>query len=298
MKIQHFQPYFCILFLGFVFAICGCEDSTIDPSDKAAEVVLTDYVLSVDETWDPEKTYIVHGTLEIPSDTVLEIPPGTVVKFGHDAQIKVSGLDATLKIGTPLTEGTLDAPVYLTSDNANPQKGDWNGIQFEHTRDLGSFLRGTVIEYAKIALDINSTSISVIDCTLRANKTAIVLDGSNSLIRHNAVLDNEIGIYTVGRQNRPVIEKNNIANNDSGIICENVQSIIQYNNFEKNGYALRLQVKFDLEIPDNWWGTIDNQKIDEAIVDSVDTDIITKMIGTVSYESIAVERFADAGPRE
>ena len=299
MLIKRLQLSYYILILSFIFVVCGCQDSTsINGSKNNSEVVLRDYRLSGDETWDPEKTYIIHGTLEIPSDVLLEILPGTVVKFNRNAQIKVSGLRAMLKIGTPLSQEKLDEPVYLTSDNSNPQSGDWNGVLFDLTRDSESFLRGVVVEYAKIALDIKTTSPNVLDCTLRNNETAIALDGSDSIIQHNAVLDNEIGISTIGRQNRPQIESNYISNNESGIICENVQSIIQYNNLENNDYSLKLGVKFNLDVRNNWWGTLANDGIDKIILDSADTDIITKQLGTVFYEPIAQTRFSDAGPRE
>ena len=299
MLIKRFQVSYYILILGFICVVGGCQDSTsINGSENDSEVVLRDYRLSGDETWDPEKTYIIHGTLEIPSDVLLEILPGTVVKFNRNSQIKVNGLRAMLKIGTPLSQEKLDEPVYLTSDNSNPQSGDWNGVLFDLTRDNESFLRGVVVEYAKIALDIKTTSPNVLDCTLRNNETAIALDGSDSIIQHNAVLDNEIGISTIGRQNRPQIESNYISNNESGIICENVQSIIQYNNLENNDYSLKLGVKFNLDVRNNWWGTLANDGIDKIILDSADTDIITKQLGTVFYEPIAQTRFSDAGPRE
>ena len=299
MLMKRFQLFYYILIHGFIFVVGGCQDSTsINGSANDSEVVLRDYRLSGDETWDPEKTYIIHGTLEIPSDVLLEILPGTVVKFNRNAQIKVSGLRAMLKIGTPLSQEKLDERVHLTSDNSNPQSGDWNGVLFDLTRDNESFLRGVVVEYAKIALDIKTTSPTVLDCTLRNNETAIALDGSDSIIQHNAVLDNEIGISTIGRQNRPQIESNYISNNESGIICENVQSIIQYNNLENNDYSLKLGVKFNLDVRNNWWGTLANDEIDKIILDSADTDIITKQLGTVFYEPIAQTRFSDAGPRE
>lgn len=297
MKIKHFQLYYCILIIGLIFWIYGCQDSSsvIDGSKKDSEVVLRDYILSGNETWESEKTYIVHGTLEIPSNIVLEVLPGTVVKFAQDAQIKVRG---TLKIGTPLSQDGLEELVNLTSNNSNPESGDWKGILFDHTHGIDSFLRGTVIEYAEIALDVKTSSPKIIDSTFRYNGTAIALDGSNTIIQYNAIHDNDIGIYTIGRQTRPQIERNNITKNDTGIFCENVQSIIENNNLENNNYALSLNVKFDLGISNNWWGTVVNAEIDRMILDSNDSNIITKPLGTVHYEPIAETRFADAGPQE
>ena len=297
MDIKRFPLYFCIIIFSISFIVYGCQDSTsvIDGTEKDTEVVLRDYLLSAGETWEPEKTYIIHGTLEISPNGVLEILPGTDVKFGRDARVKVRG---KLKIGTPLVRVELSEPVYLTSNNINPQSGDWNGILFDHTHDSESFLRGTIIEYATVALDIKTTSPILIDCTFRYNETAIALDGSNAKIQHNVIHDNNIGIYTIGRQTRPRIERNNITKNETGILCENVQSIIQDNNLENNNYALRLNVKFDLGIPNNWWGAVINEEIDKTILDANDTNIITKPLGTVDYEPIAETRFKDAGPRE
>ena len=72
-----------------------------------------------------------------------------------------------LKIGTPLAQEQVTQLVHLTSENINPSPEDWQGIFFDHTHDLESFIRGTVIEYATIALDIKTTSPTVTECTLR-----------------------------------------------------------------------------------------------------------------------------------
>lgn len=297
MKIQCFPLNLCLLILSFSLAVSGCNNPvpvTSEPQNDS-EVELQDYLLAEDETWRPGKTYTVNGTLEIPPDVTLEILPGTTVKFGRDALVKVRGV---LKVGTSLSQAGLDKQVYLTSNNIGPQPGDWKGILFDHTHGLESFLRRTVVEYATVALDIKTTSPPVVDCTFRLNKTAIALDGSNAKIQHNEILDNNIGISTIGRQTRPQIEKNNITKNETGIICENVQSIIRDNNLNSNIYALRLQVKFDLQIANNWWGTLVDEEIDRVILDANDRDIINKQVGTVYYQPIAETRIAEAGPRK
>ncbi len=283
--------------MGFIFFICGCGDSSsvIDGTENVSEVILRNHLLTSDETWESENTYIVQGTLQIPSDFVLEIMPGTEVKFNKNAQIKVRG---RLKIGTAISQLALEELVYLTSNSVSPESGDWKGILFDFTHDAESFLRGVVVEYAETALDIKTASPSIIDCTLRHNETAIALNGSNSKIHYNAIHDNDIGISTIERQNRPQIELNNIFNNKTGIHCENVQSIIKFNNFENNDFSLRLNVKFDLIVRENWWDTVINEEINKVILDSRDTNIITKPLGTVFYEPIAEARFDDAGPRE
>ena len=297
MKLHNLNIVTFTFFLCFCFVLCGCEDSPKvgNGTDKDSDVLIVDSVLTEDTTWSAGKVYTVEGVLEIPPDVILEILPGTTVEFGRDALIKVRG---TLKIGTPISDVVLDEWVTLTSDKSNPSSGDWIGILYDHTHDIDSFVKGAVIEYADIALDINTASPTVTDCVLLNNKTAITLDGSDSKIQYNTIHDNEVGIYTLGRQNRPRIEYNNIMQNDVGIWCENVQSIIEFNNLERNNYGFRLNVKFDYNISNNWWGVIIHDEIDKVILDVKDTDIIEKVLGTVTYEPISQFRFEDTGPRE
>lgn len=296
MKNQHLRHYVLIFCLSFALGAGCTAQNTVNPvaPEESSEVILENYRLTRDETWKPEKTYIVHGTLEIPQDITLNIPPGTTVRFGGDALLTTRGI---LKIGKPLGQEKVNRLVHLTSDNIGPAPGDWNGILFDHTHDLESFIRGAVIEYATVAVDIKTTSPTVAECTLRLNKTAIALDGSNAKIQHSEILDNNIGISTTGRQTHPQIEKNNITKNETGIICENVQSIIRNNNLNGNIHALRLQVKFDLQIANNWWGTAVAEEIDRVILDASDRDIINKQVGKVYYQPIAETRIVDAGPR-
>jgi hypothetical protein len=294
MKIRYLRHSLLILCINLVIGIGCTTQNTTNPiaPPENSEVVLENHQLTEDQTWTPEKTYTVKGTLEIPKDVTLNISPGTTVKFGQDALLTVRGI---LKIGTPLAQEQVSQLVHLTSDNIKPAPGDWSGILFDHTHDLESFIRGTVIEYATTALDIKTTSPTVAECTLRLNKTAIALDGSDARIQYNDILNNNIGISTIGRQTRPQIEKNNITKNETGIFCENVQSIIQNNNLNANIFALRLNVKFDLVVTNNWWGNSDTTEIANVIVDAADPVLNTKQIGTVYYEPFANTRIADAG---
>jgi hypothetical protein len=298
---QHIQKMeirfiYCLLIFCLSLAVgTGCTtqetSNPITPEDNF-EVILENYRLTEDETWEPEKTYIVNGTLEVPQNITLNIPPGTTVKFGRNAGIAVRGI---LKVGTPLAQAQVTQLVHFTSDKVGPAPGDWNGVFFDHTHDLESFIRGTVIEYAMIALDIKTTSPTVAECMLRLNETAIALDGSDALVQHNDIIDNDIGISTIGRQTLPQIERNDITQNETGIFCENVQSTIQHNNLNANIFALRLNVKFDLRVPNNWWGNSDTVEIMNTIIDAADPGLITKQVGTVHYEPFADARIADAG---
>ena len=294
MRIQYLKNCILTFCLGLAVGLGCTTQETSNPvvPEESSEIILENYQLSGNETWEPEKTYVVRGTLVIPQEITLNIPPGTTVKFGRDARLTVRGV---LKLGTPLDQDQVTQLVHLTSDNIGPAPGDWSGILFDHTHGLESFVRGAVMEHATVALDIKTTSPTIAECVLRLNKTAIALDGSDARIQRNDILDNHIGISTIGRQTRPRIEKNNIAKNETGIFCENVQSIIQNNNLNANIFALRLNVKFDLRVVSNWWGNSDATEIANVIIDAADQVLITKQVGTVYYEPFADTRFVDAG---
>ena len=294
MKIQHLKNCLLIFYLSLMVGLGCTTQETSNPvtPEESSEIVLENYQLAGNETWEPEKTYVVRGTLVVPQEITLNIPPGTTAKFGRDAQITVRGV---LKLGTPLDQEQVTQLVHLTSDNIGPAPGDWSGILFDHTHGLESFVRGAVVEHATVALDIKTTSPTVAECVLRLNKTAVALDGSDARIQRNDILDNHIGISTIGRQTRPRIEKNNIAKNETGIFCENVQSIIQNNNLNANIFSLRLNVKFDLRVAHNWWGNSDATEIANVIIDAADQALITKQVGTVYYEPFADTRIDDAG---
>ena len=102
MKIRFI--YYLLIFCLSLAVGTGCTGpETINPvtPEDDSGIVLENYRLAEDETWESEKTYIVHGTLGIPQNVTLNIPPGTTVKFGRNALVAVEGI---LKIGTPLAQ--------------------------------------------------------------------------------------------------------------------------------------------------------------------------------------------------
>ncbi|MDE0086759.1 MAG: hypothetical protein OXU23_13660, partial [Candidatus Poribacteria bacterium] len=60
-------------------------------------------------------------------------------------------------------------------------------------------------------------------------------------------------------------------------------------------FALRLNVKFDLRVTNNWWGNSDATEIANVIIDAADQVLITKQVGTVYYEPFVNVRIVDAG---
>jgi len=84
-----------------------------------------------DTTWSVSNNpTIVTGTFTIPSGKTLTIEPGVTVKFNSGASLVVAG-----KI---IASGVYLNSITFTSNSASPAPGDWNGIEFQSTTNVGS----------------------------------------------------------------------------------------------------------------------------------------------------------------
>ena len=94
MKIQHLKNCLLIFYVSLMVGLGCTTQETSNPvtPEESSEIILENYQLSGNETWEPEKTYVVRGTLVIPQEITLNIPPGTTVKFGRDARLTVRGV--------------------------------------------------------------------------------------------------------------------------------------------------------------------------------------------------------------
>jgi hypothetical protein len=91
---------------------------------------------------------------------------------------------------------------------------------------------------------------------------------SGTLIENNVIVTNYQGIVTSGYNN--ILTNNTIANNTIGIYAY-YQATLTYNNIENNSQnQLKLDVteKYSFNATYNWWGTIDQTTIGNAIYDS------------------------------
>jgi len=124
--------------------------------------------------------YVIANEQYIQVDADLTIAAGTTVLFEPHSMLEVGYSEyASLK-----AVGTAQAPITFTSASANPQPGDWYGIQFySKNSSTTSELTFCTIEYAGTqsypALFIGDTQVKLNDCTVaKGQYYGVEVDGN------------------------------------------------------------------------------------------------------------------------
>ena len=120
-----------LIALGSITLIIGCRKIEVDDNgtnngngnNTADDLVLSGKINS-DRTLQTGKTYKLRGTVYIVDGAKLTIEPGVTIqgeKSSRGALVVTRGTQL-------LANGTAEKPVVFTSDQSNPQRGDWGGI--------------------------------------------------------------------------------------------------------------------------------------------------------------------------
>lgn len=93
-----------------------------------------------DTTWTAASSpVLVSGTVIVPDGRTLTIEPGTRVTFASGAGLVIEGKLAA--------SGTVADTIVLTSAAGAPARGDWNGVEFRNTSNVGSTFRYVRVEW-------------------------------------------------------------------------------------------------------------------------------------------------------
>jgi hypothetical protein len=120
------------------------------------------------------------------------------------------------------------------------------------------------------------------------------------LIDKNIVVSNQAGIVIQAANgqstvdNSPFIKENLIINNTEGISVENdggtVTPAIMNNNIFENRVNLYWGLSNNIDVTNNWWGTVDPQSINQTIGDSKNDF----NLGTVNFVPFLIEPYPQA----
>lgn len=185
------KKYLLYLFVTVAFLVYGFSFDLV----YASTVVESD-VISEDTTWTLDGSpYIIGGSIMVEEGATLTIDPGVVVKIDPEAG-DYYYKPYIYAPGNIIANGTEDLPIYFTSnyddevggstdadyedcyyeeydengdpiigeevcevmDWGDPSTNDWGGIYFRNSS--GSYLKNVFFEYAKDALEIESSTVN------------------------------------------------------------------------------------------------------------------------------------------
>ncbi|UGU16464.1 hypothetical protein LS482_01025 [Sinomicrobium kalidii] len=89
-----------------------------------------DVIVDHDITLTSGNTYILNNYFRVQSGVTITIEPGAIIR-GNGSGVGCSSVAGTLVIergGRIEAEGTANAPIVFTSNQANPTPGDWGGV--------------------------------------------------------------------------------------------------------------------------------------------------------------------------
>jgi len=213
--------------------------------------------LTGNTTWtQPGSPYLVAGHVSVPIGVTLTVDPGVQVRFDTTPPASHS----IVVQGSIVSVGRPDLKVTYTSDDPFPDRNDWVSILLDGS--AGSVIEWSEFSWGSTTIDIRQCSPriannTILESGLRAiqilgpnarpviennvlktqlfnQRTGILLQDADPIIRNNNLTDNYFGIYVyLGGQ--PRIENNTIRNGWRGVLVVSANPLLANNTIEGNG---------------------------------------------------------------
>ncbi len=215
-----------------------------------------------DTTWTvSDNPTFVTGAFIIPAGKTLTIEPGVTVKFNSGASLVVAG-----KI---VASGTYLNSITFTSNSGSPSPGDWNGIEFQSTTNVGSTFNYCIVLYggggtnasniyyktgafsislnhitSKYSLNhgvnVRASAPSIFKSTFSENIGYGVLSEFGSFQLDSSVVSNNGNGIKVATNSAPSILNSDINTNSVGIAIDNsAVPVIKFNNISSNSIGIQ-----------------------------------------------------------
>jgi parallel beta-helix repeat protein len=189
--------------------------------------------------------FVVHESITISKEDTLIINPGEIIKFDLNCALSVNGILKAI--------GTDDNNITFTSNEENPEQGDWQGIRFhDDSIDHECIIEYCIVEYAKTGVHCDRSSPTIVNNIIRKNSHPInggtsegniVCDyyASPNISNNTIELSDNFGIL-IKHDSKPNILDNEILNNEhGGILCSRgADAFISRNDVSDNGYGFEI----------------------------------------------------------
>jgi hypothetical protein len=273
-----------------------------------------DTVIKRDTEW--SGYIIISGTMHVARGATLTVKPGTVVMFKKIDRNRDGVGDGKIKVsGRLIARGTADNMIRFTSAEEKPNKMDWSYLLFFVSGD-DNIINYCAFEYAFTGVQVHFSKALISDSVFTNNHEGVRFGRTELRIEHNNIFDNTYGIRYTRLEGPVKIIYNDIRNNDVGIFHvpsnQNIvdfsatftekkifhphQPVVRYNNISYNDeYNFRLGERqgYNILLKDNWWGSIKDKDILNAIYDEKNDSAL----GNVVYKPPLAIPVEDAGAR-
>ncbi len=208
--------------------------------------------------------------------------------------------------GKLIAKGTKKKRVVFTSAEMDARPADWGAINFlgsegnviEHAKILcayngihahGSSAQVSHSEFIKNGVGISfkkeeetpgvpwfgkSSNLTITNNLFAGNKGGIGFRNSNAVIKHNEVRDNKFFGIWPKENTDALISHNEVTNNKKGIYLYQARGVkLNDNNIYDNrdyNIAVAEAQDFPIDASNNWFGSLNEQKIAEMIFDKKD----------------------------
>jgi len=201
------------------------------------------------------------GIRTVENNSTFTIEPGVEVRFekGGSSRLTIGEIGGTS--GKLIAQGTDTQKIIFTSNEVNPQPGDWHNIYFRDTASDDSIIENAIIEYGGDSgnIHIKSSNPTIKNCIIRRSlSSGIHMSGSSSPdISCCDITENEYGIGNFSSSGSPNLTNNNIFGNFSFGIYNYSPGAITLNAIN------------------NWWGDASGPSgVGPGSGDAVSSDVI------------------------
>ena len=291
-------------------------------SGFAKELVVNKGVIDKDTTWSGDvlvkgDVEVAKGAtlLIMPGTTVrfAKVEPFGPDKMFMDKEQHFSRAELFVQ-GKLYAQGTKEKKITFTSAEESPNPGDWGSVNFRST--AGNVLEHCVFMYAQTAVHCHSSQVVIANSTFKHNGTAIgqknlkdnpikcavpmfynlitengggILFGGGTAptISHNEISNNEFfGIY-IKKGGKANIRYNNITKNGKGVIFFRIKDVVLRDNNIADNESYNISMlegqAGDIVAHNNWWGSTDEKKILEKVMDKTRDESLGKVDLTDFY---------------
>jgi hypothetical protein len=269
-----------------------------------------DTVIERDITW--KGNVLIDGTVIIKRGVTLTIESGAVISFNKlDRDKNGIGDGAIMVEGRIVARGNRKNRIIFTSASEKPEAKDWAYIMVM-TAGSESIFEYCEFQYAFTGLQVQYSNAKISDCFFNKNHEGLRFNSSDLIVEHNSFLNNDVGIGFARLDGKTVIRNNIVSNNNVGVLFmsshenssdfKKSQKIIGMPLLKKNNVCNNHEYNFkigesqspDIDVSNNWWGSIKRETIEESIFDKKKEETL----GQVIYSPYLLEPVGNAGIRD